>query len=219
MKKIFIIEDDKSLNQELMKMLKLEGYEVETSFDFNQIIKRVFDSKPDLLLLDLTLPQMDGLEICKTLSKEGGFPIIVVTSRSTEIDELLSLKLGADDFITKPYHPHILLAHIESVLRRTNRGEEKLVYKEVTYYPLLFQLVYLNQTLELTANENKIISLLYKRKGEVVSREEMMEVLWQTDSFIDDNTLTVNINRLRHKLEGIGLSSFLETKRGIGYKI
>ena len=188
MNKVFIIEDDVKINEQLGSFLKRYGYEVATSFDFENIVDIALEENPKIILLDINLPVFDGYYICKEIRKQSNVPIIVVTSRDTEMDELISMNLGADDFITKPYNAAILLARIESIIRR----------------------VYGN-------NESRILYTLIKNKGKIVSRSELMKYLWQNDEFVDDNTLTVNINRLRKKMEEIGANNMLTTKRGQGY--
>lgn len=215
--KIFIIEDDEKLKNELQVLLENNDYQVLSSTNYSNITKEVLASECDLLILDLNLPITDGFSICKQIRKTSQLPILVVTSRSSEIDELISLNMGADDFISKPYNSHILLAHIQSILRRFTTSE--IVYKGITFIPEASKLVFNEKTVELTNNENKILRLLMKNKGSIVSRDDIMNELWQTNQFIDDNTLTVNMNRLRHKLEEAGIFNFLETKRGQGYLV
>lgn len=221
MKKIFIVEDDKKIREELSTFLNRNGYACEASDKFDNVINDVLHSNADLLLLDINLPVFDGHYLCRELRKVSDIPIIVVTSRNSEMDELMALNLGADDFITKPYNTHILLAHISSVLKRS----QKEVLSE-TIEGNGFSINIFKSTLErngigyeLTKNELKIITYLYENRGTIVSRDDLMMQLWNSDVFIDDNTLTVNINRLRKKLEDAGLEEVIETKRGRGYMV
>lgn len=215
--KIFIAEDDIILNNELKTLLLNNGYEATSSTDYKNIVNKIIESNADLLLLDINLPYIDGFQICNQIRKISMMPILVVTSRNSDSDELLSLTIGADDFINKPYQPHILLAHIQSILRRS--ANDETIYKGLTFYPSASKFIVNGTSYNLTNNENKILRLLIKNKGKIVTRDEIMNELWQTNQFIDDNTLTVNMNRLRHKLEDAGLNNYLETKRGQGYII
>lgn len=221
MPKIFIIEDDIKIRTELCLLLSRYGYQCEITDNFENIIGITLNSQPQLVLLDINLPYFDGYHICREIRKVSNVPIIVVTSRDSEIDELMSMNLGADDFISKPYNTSILLARISSVLRRANGIEttNSIVHKDVLL-DISKSIVSFNKIeKDLTRNEMRILHLLMKNKGSIVSRDEIMNELWQSDEFVDDNTLTVNINRLRKKLEDIGVNDFLVTKRGQGYMV
>ena len=217
--KIFIIEDDDKIRNELCTFLNRYGYETKYSLDFEHIVDEVLKEKYHLILLDINLPYFDGYYICREIRKKSSVPIIVVTSRDSEIDELMSMNLGADDFITKPYNTQILLARISSLLRRTYRSQESeiLEYKNLQHDLSKSEVEYKGNKIELSKNESKILYVLMKNKEKIVSRNEIIESLWESDEFIDDNTLTVNINRLRKKLEEIGAVDFIKTKRGQGY--
>lgn len=219
MKKILIIEDDVKIREELSKFLFKYGYECEVLVDFERSIEEARSGKYDLILLDINLPYFDGHHICKTIRKDSDIPIIIVTSRDSEMDELLSINFGADDFITKPYNTQILLARIQSLLRRTSQdhGLKVLKHEGLTLNLMNGEIEYEGKREELTKNELKILSLLMEHPGEILSRNKIIEALWQSDMFVDDNTLTVNVNRLRKKLESIGVKDFLKTKRGQGY--
>ena len=219
MNKVFIIEDDVKINEQLGSFLKRYGYEVATSFDFENIVDIALEENPKIILLDINLPVFDGYYICKEIRKQSNVPIIVVTSRDTEIDELISMNLGADDFITKPYNTAILLARIESIIRRVygNNSMEIYEYNGLRYNLSTSEMEYEGNKSDLTKNESRILYTLIKNKGKIVSRSELMKYLWQNDEFVDDNTLTVNINRLRKKMEEIGANNMLTTKRGQGY--
>ena len=219
--KIYIIEDDKVLRTELMKLLNSYGYECAYSDDWQNIIQLALQESPDLILLDINLPLFDGFHICREIRKQSEVPIIVVTSRSTDMDELMSMNLGADDFITKPYNTQILVARIAALLKRSvaNTALQSTEYKGVTFQQAKGIITFEGNSTELTKNEMKILSVLLKNTGKIVSRDELMNELWQSDEFVDDNTLTVNVNRLRKKLEDIGAKDFIATKRGMGYLI
>jgi len=221
MKEIFIIEDDRKIREELSTFLAKNGYICDAPNRFESIIEDVLTKKPNLVLLDINLPVFDGYYICREIRKVSDMPIIVVTSRDTELDELMAMNLGADDFITKPYNTQILLAHISSVIKRASK---EIVTDRIDCGNFVINLSKSNiehkgAELELTKNELKILTSLYEKKGSIVSRDELMTQLWNSDMFVDDNTLTVNINRLRNKLEDAGLRDIIETKRGRGYMI
>ena len=221
MASIYIVEDDAQLRAELIKLLEKYGYSCKSSDDFAHMPEVILQAAPQLVLLDLNLPVYDGFYICRELRKKSAVPVIVVTSRDGDADELMSMNLGADDFIAKPYNPQILLARIAAVLKRAYpeqapasiayKGLELDLAKSTARGPL-------GET-ELTKNELRILSTLLASRGRIVARDEIMNVLWQSDEFVDDNTLTVNINRLRRKLETIGVTDYLTTKRGQGYLI
>lgn len=218
-KLIFIIEDDKKIREELSNFLAKYGYECEAPSKFDGIIEDVLAKKPDLVLLDINLPVFDGYYICSVIRKKSDLPIIVVTSRDTEFDELMALNLGADDFITKPYNAQILLAHIASVLRRASREgvTDRIDCGDFAINLSKSTIEHNDAEVELTKNELKILTLLYEKRNTIVSRDELMNHLWNNDEFVDENTLTVNINRLRKKLEDAGIENVIETKRGRGY--
>ena len=219
--KIYIIEDDRVLRTELMKLLNSYGYECAYSDDWQNIIQLALQESPDLILLDINLPLFDGFHICREIRKQSEVPIIVVTSRSTDMDELMSMNLGADDFVTKPYNTQILIARIAALLKRSVAATalQSTEYKGVTFQQAKGIITFEGNSAELTKNEMKILSVLLKNTGKIVSRDELMNELWQSDEFVDDNTLTVNVNRLRKKLEDIGSKNFITTKRGMGYLI
>ena len=218
-KKIFIIEDEEKIRLELSTFLNRYGYETSYSDDFENIVEIALKEKPHIILLDINLPYYDGYYICREIRRKSNVPIIVVTSRNSEVDELMSMNLGADDFITKPYNTQILLARIASIIRRTyqNLDSEVFEFKGLKYNMSTSEMTFDNKKCELTKNESKILFTLMKNKERIVSRNDLMKALWQDDEFVDDNTLTVNINRLRKKLEEIGAVDYIQTKRGQGY--
>lgn len=217
--KIFIIEDEEKIRLELSTFLNRYGYETSYSTDFENIVDISLKEEPDIILLDINLPYYDGYYICREIRRKSNVPIIVVTSRNSEVDELMSMNLGADDFITKPYNTQILLARIASIIRRTyqNLDSEVFEFKGLKYNMSTSEMTFDNKKCELTKNESKILFTLMKNKERIVSRNDLMKALCQDDEFVDDNTLTVNINRLRKKLEEIGAVDYIQTKRGQGY--
>ena len=220
MQKILIVEDDEKLRNELEIFLNNNGYQAKSLKSFENTIQDILDTNPDLLLLDINLPGADGEHVCKEVRKQSNLPIIMVTSRENEIDELLSINNGADHYITKPFNIHILLAKISSLLRRSNmllENSERIDAKEFILNTSNSTIEKEGKVIELTKNEYKILKYLVQNRKKIVSRDEIMECLWESESFIDDNTLTVNITRLRSKLEELKLKELLETKRGQGY--
>lgn len=220
MQKILIVEDDEKLRDELEIFLNKNGYEAQSLKAFDNSINDILNINPDLVLLDINLPFTDGEFICKEIRKQSNMPIIIVTSRDSEIDELVSINYGADHYITKPFNIQILLAKIGSVLRRSNMtGEiaEKIDVKDFILNTSKSTIEKDGKVIELTKNEYKILKYLVQNRETIVSREDIMECLWESESFIDDNTLTVNITRLRNKLEELNLKELLQTKRGQGY--
>lgn len=219
MAKIMIIEDNKEFKNELIEFLSRYGYEAYGPDRFDNIIDNVIKDKADLILLDINLPYYDGYYICREVRKVKNTPVIVVTSRNSDMDELMSMNLGADDFITKPYNTQILLARIASVLRRSTgvRVQDILEHKGLKLNVATGTLTYNEESVDLTKNEIKILSSLIKNKGNIVTRDDLMDYLWSSDLFVDENTLSVNIARIRKKLQGIGIENAIETKRGIGY--
>ena len=220
MQKILIVEDDKMLREELRIFLNNNGYEALILEKFNNTIQDILNSNPDLILLDINLPNTDGEYICKELRKVSNVPIIIVTSRDNEIDELLSINYGADHYITKPFNIQILLAKISSLLRRANMSADNSELINANEFVLNISKSRIEKdekTIELTNNEIKILKYLLKNRDRIVSRDEIMEYLWEDSSFVDDNTLTVNITRIRNKLTELNLKDLIETKRGQGY--
>jgi len=219
MKRILIVEDDIRIRDELSLFLSRNGFSVECIESFSSVITDIISVNPDLVLLDINLPNIDGYHICREVRRECDTPIIVVTSRNSDIDELMSMNYGADDFVTKPYNTQILLARIQSILRRTTTTSESMSVKGINLNLSDSSICYNGNKVDLTKNEFRIIHLLMSHENTIVSRSKIMDVLWQSDEFIDDNTLTVNVNRIRKKLEHIGIKDVLVTKRGQGYMI
>ena len=220
MYKILIVEDDEKLRDELEIFLKNNGYKAESLKSFENTLNDILEIKPDLLLLDINLPGADGEFLCKEIRKKSNMLIIIVTSRDNEIDELLSINNGADHYITKPFNIHILLAKISSLLRRTSMVTENSDIIDAKDFILNINKSTIQKDekcIELTKNEFRILKYLVQNRDKIVTREEIMECLWESEDFIGDSTLTVNITRVRNKLEELGLKELLETKRGQGY--
>ncbi len=219
MQKILIIEDDEKIRSELETFLNKNGYETKTIVNFENTIEDALNEKADLILLDINLPYADGEYICKEIRKNSDVPIIMVTSRDSEIDELISLNYGADQYVTKPYNIQILLAKIAGLLKRnqSNNTNDKIELEKFILNTSSRYVENGDKKIELTKNEYNIIYYLSLRKGKLVSRDEIMDYLWESENFIDDNTLSVNIKRIRDKLEEIGAKDSIETRRGQGY--
>ena len=220
--RIFVVEDDAAIRNELIEVLERQQFEVSYCLTFDHVVEDIVVADPDLVLLDLTLPGTDGQLICRELRAASQVPVMVLTSRVTEVDEVMSMTMGADDFISKPYSARVLVARIQALLRRTRGGAEggnTLEHNGVTLDLSRSTATANGQQVELTKNELRILSLLMNHAGAIVSREAIMRDLWDSDAFVDDNTLTVNINRLRTTLEKIGVTGYLATHRGRGYSV
>ena len=220
MEKILIVEDDKKLRKELEEFLNKHGYLAKGLEKFDNTIQDILDENADLVLLDINLPYTDGEFVCKEVRKTSNVPIIMVTSRDNEIDELMSLNYGADQYVTKPYNIQILLAKINGLLKRNKKTEKEIQKIDCDGFLLNIEERVIEkeeQKLELTKNEYTILYYLAKNRGKIVSRDEIMDYLWESEEFIDDNTLSVNVKRLRGKLEELGLMDRIETRRGQGY--
>lgn len=217
MAKIKIIEDDLSIANELKNLLENAGYEALITEDFSTVLEQVTSGNFDLILLDINLPKINGEVLLQQIRKDTNTPIIMVTSKNSEVDEVLSMSYGADDYITKPYNPTILLLRIGAVLKRSGRSVEKLSYRELEVIPQKGILEREQAEIILTKNEMIIFLYLLQNIGNIVTRDELMTDLWNNDEYINDNALTVNISRLRSKLKGIGYEDAIETRKGQGY--
>ncbi|WMJ89837.1 response regulator transcription factor [Anaerocolumna sp. MB42-C2] len=219
--KILIIEDCKEIQDELKILLTGCGYITCVPNNFNSIIEDTKSLSPDLILLDIGLPVQNGFRVCSEIRNFSTVPIIFVTSHNTDMDELNSITIGGDDFITKPYNTSILLARIASLLKRTyaSRQAESITYQGITLYLESCKLEFQNQPVELTKNELKILAFLFKNTGKIIPRADLVEYLWDNQLYIDDNTLSVNITRLRDKLKQIGITDLIKTKHRQGYLI
>jgi len=221
MDKIIIIEDDPAIREELALLLENEGYQATAVTDFSDVPGQVLAAAPGLILLDLGLPGRDGMSLCLDIRKVSRTPIIFVTSRDSASDELRALSLGGDDYITKPYNIPVLLARIRAVLRRAGGPAESdtLEAEGLTLHLTRGTVSAGNRSAELTRNELKILAYLMAHAGQIVSRADLIDALWDSQIYIDDNTLSVNMTRLRARLEEIGLPGFIKTRRGMGYQL
>lgn len=219
---IMIIDDNEQLQIEIGNLLISNRYNIIKPKEFNNIPKLIKEENPDLILLDINLPQDDGFKICTEVRSFSKVPIIFITSRNTNIDELMAITLGGDDFITKPYNTQILLARINSILKRAypdDKNMDIVEHNDLKLNILSSTIEHNGNICELTKNELKILHYMLMNKGKIVSRVDIMEYLWDSSLFVNDNTLTVNITRIRTKIEEIGVSDFIKTKRGQGYII
>lgn len=217
MKKILIIEDMISMRDELVKLLEDNGYicYVSNGDDYEEIL---VSHDVDLILLDINLPNANGFEICNTIKSKSNIKIIIITGRISDIDEVTGISLGADDYIKKPYHSGVLLARIKRLL--DSRTESNIVsYRETSLDIRTNILKYLDEEVYLTVTEALLLAYLLERPNEIISRVDLIEHLWDNQNFIDDNTLSVNISRIRKKLEGIGLEDYIVTIPKRGYRI
>ena len=222
MKKILIVEDDKKIRRELEVFLNKNGFIAKGLDKFDNTIQDILQEHADLILLDINLPYADGEFVCKEIRKTSDVPIIMVTSRDNEIDELMSLNYGADQYVTKPYNIQILLAKINGILKRNQKKEKDIQKIDCNGFILNVAERVIEKSdrkIELTKNEYSILYYLAKNRGRVVLRDEIMDYLWESEEFIDDNTLSVNIKRLRNKLEELGFTNKIETRRGQGYML
>lgn len=217
MKKIMIVEDDEVIKDELSELLKNSSYLVESVKNFEKAKEEIFKCNPDLILLDINIPYLNGELLLKEIRKESSVPVIMVTSKSGEIDEALSITYGADDYITKPYNPTILLLRIQNIFKRINQNNNALKYKDIIVDLNKSELKKDDKVLVLTKNEMIIFSYLLNNKEKIVSRDELMTYLWNNEEYINDNALTVNISRLRSKLSSFGYENIIETRKGQGY--
>lgn len=221
---IFIVEDDKALSREINTHLSKWGYNVHEVKNLEDITNEVLKINPKLILMDINLPCYDGFYWCSQIRNFMKVPIIFISSRDSDMDIVMSINLGADDYITKPFSPQVLVAKVQAILRRTysynnTLNSDIVKYKDVVLNILESKIYFKEKSVELTKNEFKIINILIKNQGNIVNRDTIIEELWDSDEFISENTLTVNINRLRKKLDTIGLDTFITTKKGQGYSI
>ena len=219
MKKIFIVEDDKSICMELVEILENEGYAASYLTDFEHSKEEILAAGADLILMDINIPGINGRNLLKEIRKESDIPVIMVTSRTSEMDEVLSMSYGADDYITKPYNPTILLLRIAAVLKRMEGSQNAASYRgaEVNFSKGTIRLGEKEQVL--TKNEMIIFQRMLSSKDKIVSRDEIMTDLWDNEEYVNDNALTVNISRLRTKLAELGLPDAIETRKKQGYRL
>lgn len=217
MNKIYIVEDDKSICTELAELLTNSGYKAEYLTDFADAENSIISAEPDLILLDINIPFTNGEMLLRNIRKKTDIPVIMVTSRTSETDEVLSMSYGADDYITKPYNPTILLLRISAVLKRAYKENIKTSYRNLHVNSAKGSLSDGNTEIILTKNEMLIFQLLLDRQGQIVSRNDLMTTLWDNEEYINDNALTVNISRLRNKLSDFGCENAIETRKKQGY--
>ena len=220
--RVLIVEDDRGIAEALQGHLAQWGLEAKAVTDFRHVMDAFSSARPHLVLMDVALPFMSGYHWCAEIRKVSSVPVIFISSASDNMNIIMAMNMGGDDFIAKPFDPDVLVAKIQALLRRAydyagaapvlehrgavlDTGENALVYRE--------------QRIDLTKNEYRILLTLMQNRGKVVSRERLMETLWQTDAFVDENTLTVNVGRLRKKLDAAGLTDFIITKFGVGYGV
>ena len=217
MKRIMIIEDETALRDELSVLLKNAGYEPIAVTDYSNVSEQMKSANSDLILLDINLPNVNGETLLQDFRKSSDTPVIMLTSRTTEIDEVLSMSYGADDYITKPYNPTILLLRISAVLKRSAKVGAVQKYHDVEVSTVKGSLARGGSEQILTKNEMIIFQQLLDRQGEIVTRDELMTALWDNDEFVNDNALSVNVSRLRGKLAELGLPEAIETRKKQGY--
>ena len=220
---ILIADDEERWCRIVGDFLRNEGYRVLEAADGQQVMELMrSEEKIDLVVLDIMMPVLDGLETCRLIRKRSAVPVMIVTARDAEADELVGFHCGADDFIAKPFDRNVLAAKIQAILRRTYdfaANTELIANKGAVLNTADATLTYEGQRIDLTKNDYKILKMLLENKGKTVSRDALMTRLWETDCFVDENTLTVNITRLRKKLEQAGLTDFIVTRKGMGYLI
>ena len=220
MHKILLVEDDEVIRQQVKKILEQWEYEVVLVEDFMEVLSLFVKEEPHLVLMDIGLPLFNGYHWCQEIRKVSKVPIMFLSSRDQAMDIVMAINMGGDDFVTKPFDQNVLLAKIQGLLRRSyefGKDQSLLEYMGVILNLKAMDLVYQGEVVSLTKNAFQILQVLFERSGNIVSREDLMKELWNSDFFIDDNTLSVNVARLRKKLEAVGLKDFIETKKGVGY--
>ena len=217
MKKIIIVEDEEMIASELKNLLINDGYNAIVLKKFNNAKEEILKSNSDLVLLDINIPSINGQSLLKSIRKESNVPVIMLTSRVSETDEVLSMSYGADDYITKPYNPTILLLRIQNLFKRLEHTIDILKYRDIDVDIGRGNLSLNGETVELTKNEMIIFNYLLSNKNRIVTRDELMTNLWNNEEYINDNALTVNISRLRSKLASLGYDNSIETRKGQGY--
>lgn len=221
MYRILIVEDDSTIAKMIKKHLISWGYEAVCSENFQNITEDFLSFNPQLVLLDLSLPFYNGFHWCQEIRKISKIPIIFISSASDNMNIVMAMNMGGDDFIAKPFDLNVLTAKIQAILRRSFNGNIKTVleYRGAVLNTDDASLIIGEDKIELTKNEYRILKILMEKKGKIISRDTLMRQLWETDCFVDENTLSVNVARLRKKLENAGLSDFIKTKKGLGYII
>src|SRR5690625_497632 len=225
MKKIMLVEDDPKISAYLQSYIAKYNYEVVEVKDFEHIIDLFKDEAPDLVLLDINLPYYDGFYWCRQIRQHSICPVIFISARTGEMDQVMALENGGDDFITKPYHPDIVLAKIRSHIRRSygeyavHQQERILEQNGVSLFPERLELTFQNHHIALSKNEAEIIRVLFERYPRVAGREDLLEKIWDDQTFVDENTLNVNVTRVRKKFQQLGIKDAVETIRGVGYRL
>lgn len=220
MYKIYVVEDDKGIADGISQCLSAWEMEVRSVSDYRNVLGEIKEFEPHLIIMDITLPYMGGYHWCMEIRKTSNVPIIFISSATDNMNIVMAMNMGADDYIPKPFDQSVLIAKVQALLRRTydfNQGSFALQAKGAVLNTNDNSLSYDGRKIELARNEYKILLTLLENKNKVVSREKLMEALWETDSFVDENTLTVNVGRLRKTLEAAGLTNFIKTKFGVGY--
>ncbi|MET1248038.1 response regulator transcription factor [Sporolactobacillus sp. STCC-11] len=221
--KIMIVEDDSTMREMIAETLEKWKFNTKAAIDFEQIVACFISYQPELILLDINLPVFDGFYWCQKIRALSNVPIIFISSRDTVMDKIMSMNMGGDDFITKPINLDVLTAKINALLRRTYSYMENSL-QVLEYHGAILQLtenvlMYRDQSIELTKNEFRMMHTFMKHAGSIISRDQIMRDLWENESFVDDNTLTVNMVRLRKKLDALGMKEWIKTKKGQGYQL
>lgn len=222
MYKIFIVEDDSTIAEQIGKHLDRWGYETVCATDFENIVTQFISYEPQLVLLDIGLPFYNGYYWCSEIRKISQVPVVFISSASDNMNIVMAMNMGGDDFVTKPFDLEVLLAKVQAILRRTYSFQKQssvMEYGGVILNLTDMSLHYVGSKLELSKNEFRMMQILFEHAGGTVSRENIMKKLWDDECFVDDNTLTVNMNRLRKKLEETGIHDLIETKKGVGYQL
>ena len=220
MHKILLVEDDETIRQQVKKIMEQWGFEVIAVDDFMDVLGTFVQTNPHLILMDIGLPLYNGYHWCQEIRKVSKVPIMFLSSRDQAMDIVMAINMGGDEYVTKPFDPNVLLAKIQGLLRRSyefGTDQDLLEHRGAILNLKSMDLVYEGEVINLTKNEFQILRILFEKAGSVVARDDLMKELWNSDFFIDDNTLSVNVARLRKKLEEAGLEHFIETKKGIGY--
>ncbi len=222
MYKILIVEDDNTISEQIGKYLNKWGYETAYAEDFENILQQFISFEPQLVLLDIGLPFYNGYYWCSEIRKISQVPVVFISSASDNMNIVMAMNMGGDDFIMKPFDLEVLLAKVQAILRRTYSFQKQssvMEYGNVILSLTDMSLLYQGTRVELSKNEFRILQILYEHAGNTVSRENIMKRLWDNECFVDDNTLTVNMNRLRKKLDEMGIHDFILTKKGVGYQL
>ena len=220
MYKVYIVEDDPAISDILRIHLEKWGFTAKITADFSKVVEEFLAFAPHIVLLDISLPFFSGFHWCQEIRKISGVPVIFISSAGDDMSLIMAMNMGGDDFISKPFHLEVATAKIQAILRRTydlGAPQSLLEYRGAAFNPGESTITFQGRKIDLTKNEQRILLTLWENKETVVSRDVLIRKLWDDDSFVDDNTLTVNMTRLRRKLEELGLSGFISTKKGLGY--